>query len=44
MWIIKAILRLLLLIGVVTILPYMLWWVFTGMDYIDILEEIEWLD
>lgn len=35
MWLLKAFLRLIALIGLITIIPYALWWIFTGLvgDY-----------
>jgi len=44
MWLLKAMLRLLALIGLITIIPYILWWIFTGLSWWDTIDEIEWLD
>lgn len=44
MWLLKAFLRLLALVGLITIIPYALWWIFTGLNWWDTLDEIEWLD
>jgi len=44
MWILKAFLRFLALVGLITIIPYAIWWVFTGLNWYDTLDEIEWLD
>lgn len=44
MILLKMLLRLLFLIGAITILPLIFWWVITGLGFFDTLEEIEWLD
>lgn len=42
-FILKAFLRLILLIGFITILPYVIWWICTGYDWIDTIEEINYI-
>jgi hypothetical protein len=44
MWLSKALLRIIALIGLITIIPYTLWWAFTGLNWSDTLDEIESLD
>lgn len=44
MWLLKALLRFLALIELITIIPYLLWWIFTGWSWWDTLDEIECLD
>jgi hypothetical protein len=44
MIVLKMLLRLLLLIGSITILPIIVLWVITGLSPFDALDEIEWLD
>ena len=43
MWLLKAFLRLLLLLGFITIIPYVIWWIFTGLDFWETIDEIECL-
>ena len=38
-----AICRFLLIIGMITVIPYFLFWVITGMNWIDIMDEIDWM-
>jgi hypothetical protein len=44
MYILKAFLRLLALVGLITIIPYIIWWIVTGWNWIDILDEIDDID
>ena len=44
MILLKILLRLLLLIGLLTIVPLMFWWIFTGLGFHDTLQEIECMD
>jgi len=39
----KALSRFLLLIGFITIVPYAIWWIFTGMDWDETIDEIDML-
>ena len=41
MWLLKAFLRLLALVGLITIIPYAIWWIITGLNWWDIIDEIE---
>ena len=43
MWFTKGILRLVLVVAMVTIIPYGIYWAFTGDDYLDILQDINFL-
>jgi len=44
MILLKILLRLLLLIGLLTIVPLIFWWIITGLGFHDTLDEIEYLD
>ena len=41
MLIIKAILRLVAILGLVTIIPYLLWWIFTGFNWFETTDLID---
>jgi len=43
MWLLKSALRLMALIGLITLIPFAIWWVFTGLGWWDTIEEIEYL-
>lgn len=43
MFLLKALLRFLLFIGIITIIPFVIWWIFTGMDWFDTEDEIDYL-
>jgi hypothetical protein len=45
MWhILKTFLRLLFVVSIITIVPFVLWWVFTGLGFYETIDEIELID